>query len=158
MGHPFVNAAPPKSSGRADFGDAELQDIWNRAAEHNVSGDDLVATLTAFTAEAIAHNKQKFIDEPVDRTIVFGGGSRNPAIVDEVTERMEGEIVVSDELGHPHDAREVMGTAYIGYRSWSGKQTNVPSATGSQPVCGGAVARGDIKDERSCEGAGAEKA
>jgi 1,6-anhydro-N-acetylmuramate kinase len=64
-----------------------------------------------------------------------------------IEDRFDADVVVSDELGYRHELREVQGMAYIGYRSHRGKQTNVPAATGSHPVCGGSIARGQIEQE-----------
>lgn len=147
MEHPFVRRKPPKSSGRDDFGERRLAEMMELAEDHDVEGDDLVATFTAFTAEAIAYNVERFVDGPVDRTIVFGGGSQNPEIVTGIRDRLEGAVVTADEMGYSHESREVMGVAYLGYRAKRGTQTNVPAATGSHPVPGGAMARGSIERE-----------
>ncbi len=141
----FIAREPPKSTGRNDFGPAEFERVTRLAAEHDVSGDDLLVTLAALTAEAIALNVEQFVDGPVDRVLVFGGGSQNPAIVDALDSRLDATVDVSEERGFRHDVREVQGIAYLAYRAKRGNQTNVPAATGGKPVSAGSLARG------SCE-------
>jgi anhydro-N-acetylmuramic acid kinase len=145
LDHDFIKRAPPKSSGRDDFGEYRMEKMRQSAADAGVEGNDLVATFTALTGAALAYNREEFIDGPVDRVVVFGGGSQNPAIMSGIEERFDAEVSVSDELGYRHELREVQGVSYIAYRSHRGKQTNVPAATGSHPVCGGSIARGQIE-------------
>src|ERR1700759_4757858 len=65
--HPFFALAPPKSLDRNDFAALEL---------HGVSPADGAATLTAFTAAAIARIVP-LLPKPPQSWIVAGGGARN---------------------------------------------------------------------------------
>lgn len=107
-------------------------------------GNDLFATLTAFTAESIAYNRRQFIS-PVDKTIVYGGGAKNPAIMRLLKEKLEN-IVSPEEFGIPIEAREAIGMAYLAHRRVHGLQTNVPLSTGSRhPVSAGKISLGKLK-------------
>ena len=52
--HPFLRRHPPKSTGREEFGSAFANKIYQNAAQKGLSDNDIVATVTAFTAKSIA--------------------------------------------------------------------------------------------------------
>lgn len=140
----YVNRKPPKSTGRIDFGEKKLKYIMELAEKLGVHGSDLFATLTAFTAESIAYNRRQFIG-PVDKTIVYGGGAKNPAIMRLLKEKLEN-IASPEEFGIPIEAREAIGMAYLAHRRVHGLQTNVPLSTGSRhPVSAGKISLGKVK-------------
>lgn len=49
---PYFTQPPPKSTGRELFGQAFAERLWDAARHASLSDDDLVATVTAFTAES----------------------------------------------------------------------------------------------------------
>ena len=61
MRHPYFRRRPPKSTGREQFGLQYLEEVERRAAASNVAGDDLIATVTAFTARSIADAIRNFV-------------------------------------------------------------------------------------------------
>jgi hypothetical protein len=81
--HPFFRVPPPRSTGRETFGDAFLDRVVARMPPRDSRGwDDLLATLTALTAESVA---RAFADHlpagEVHEVVLAGGGARNPALV-----------------------------------------------------------------------------
>ena len=77
--HPYFHRHPPKSTGREMFGAVFLDQVLARGKELGVTGDDLIATLTAFTIATIAAAYRSFIlpRHSAVESILCGGGSRN---------------------------------------------------------------------------------
>src|SRR5258708_28107741 len=51
MIHPYINQAPPKTTGRELFGVQFGESVWARGQALGLSAADIVATATAFTAQ-----------------------------------------------------------------------------------------------------------
>jgi anhydro-N-acetylmuramic acid kinase len=133
--HPFFGRHPPKSTGREAFGGAFLHRVLARGLEQGVSGDDLIATLTAFTVMTMAEAYRNFIlpHHSAVESILCGGGSHNPLLTSwlrrelhEVTWRM------CDEFGVSADALEAVAFAVLAHETVCGRSANVPSATGAR--------------------------
>jgi anhydro-N-acetylmuramic acid kinase len=146
LAHPFLQRPPPKSTGRETFGTAFLDQMLRRAAELGVTGDDLIATITAFTAATIADAYRRFIlhRHPSIESILCGGGSHNLGLLGWL--RHELPMVVwrtSDEFGISPDALEAVIFGMLAYETICGHATNVPTATGAtQAVILGKVVPG----------------
>ena len=74
--HPFLSAHPPKTTGREAFGRQFADQAIQQAQNQNVGQTDLVATLTAFTAQTIFDYYQRFLfpHHSVDEIYISGGG------------------------------------------------------------------------------------
>jgi anhydro-N-acetylmuramic acid kinase len=139
MRHPFLRQRPPKSTGREMFGEGFLRKVLAQAAAWRLTPHDVVATLTAFTAESIADAIQRFVVPKVgkvDEVIVSGGGANNPTLMAMLRERLSPiAIRRSDELGINADAKEAIAFAILAHRTVMGLTGNLPSATGaSTPI------------------------
>jgi anhydro-N-acetylmuramic acid kinase len=74
----FLGRNPPKSTGRERYGLAEAERIAEEWTASGRSADDLVATLVAFSAEAVVRASRAFLDgSPIDRVLV-GRRPRRP--------------------------------------------------------------------------------
>ncbi len=142
--HPFIQKKPPKSTGREEFGEKITQSILKKGK--NLKGDDLVATVTAFTAYSIAENYNKFILPrfPLREIVAGGGGAKNKTLF-----FMIQELLPSIQLKHFEDyhlngdAIEAMAFAVLAYDVIRGKALNLSSVTGaSHPVILGKVSPG----------------
>jgi anhydro-N-acetylmuramic acid kinase len=134
MSDPYFQLRPPKASGRERFGRQFARRLI--AKFPNVSGDDLIATATAFTAESIARAYRDFIGRRVDEVILAGGGAKNPTLVSMLRERLpQSEIRVYRYL----QEKEAMAMALIANDTISGLDTNVPGATGGRPTALGTI-------------------
>jgi anhydro-N-acetylmuramic acid kinase len=130
--HPFLQKEPPKSTGREEFG-GEYADWLMRAGE-KLAFKDIMATVTAFTVETISRAIETHIDplHPADRLIVSGGGVKNRALMKGLGERLPHlEILTSDQLGIPSDAKEAIGFAILANETIHCFPGNMPSATGA---------------------------
>jgi anhydro-N-acetylmuramic acid kinase len=134
LAHPFLLRAPPKSTGREAFGVTFLDQIFTRAAELGVKDDDLIATMTAFTAATIVDAYRRFIlrEHPRVESILCGGGSRNPILMDWLRRELP-EVVwrTSDAFGISADALEAVIFAILAHETICGQVANVPTATGA---------------------------
>ena len=132
LAHDFFNRAPPKSLDRMDFG--------TRAVD-GLSAADGAATLTAFTAAAIAKAREHF-PEPAKTWIVCGGGRHNRTLMDELRARLNAPVLSAEDAGWNGDFIEAEAFAYLAARSVRGLPLSLPSTTGvSKPVSGGRLHR-----------------
>ena len=134
LSHPYVEQPLPKTSGREDFGTGYVSEVFAWGSRHDVGPDDLVATVTAFTAECIArhYRRELFPRAGVDEMILYGGGSHNPTLVRMIRERLpDVAIRWQSEFGIPGDARESVTWALLADETLAGYAANVPAASGA---------------------------
>ncbi len=140
--HPFFRQAPPRTTGREEFGAAYAADLWSDAARRGIAYADLVATATALTAESIARAYREHLGQ-VDTVVVGGGGAHNRTLMAMLAERLApARLTTHEEYGIPGDAKEAIAFAILGYEAMMERPSNVPSATGARrPVILGSVTR-----------------
>jgi anhydro-N-acetylmuramic acid kinase len=133
--HPFLQRSPPKSTGRETFGAGFLEHVLGRASELGVMDDDLIASVTAFSAATIVDAYRRFIlpHHPHVESILCGGGSRNPVLTDRLRQELpEVEWRLCDDYGLSADALEAVSFAVLAHATVCGHPANVPAATGAQ--------------------------
>ena len=144
MSHPFLAREPPRSCGREEFGRSFLDEIMNNYAD--VPRDDLIATVTRFTAESIATACHRFImpSNVYEEAIISGGGARNGFLMEQIRRTIpEISIRQSDEYGLPVTAKEAVAFAILANETICGVPNNLPSVTGAgRPVVLGAIVPG----------------
>jgi len=148
MQSPFIRKRPPKTTGREEFGEQFAQAYLRKARAKRLSTADIVATATAFTAEAIAYNYSKFVYPQccIDEVILGGGGAKNTTLVSMLRERLKLPMLLHEDFGIPSEAKEAIAFAILGNQTLEGRPGNVPSATGASravvlgTVCPGGVA------------------
>ena len=130
--HGFFARVPPKSLDRLDFtADAVAQ----------LSAEDGAATLTAFTAAAIARAGEHF-PEPATTWVVCGGGRHNPRLMAELRARVKAPVLSAEDAGWRGDFIEAEAFAYLAVRSVRGLPLSLPTTTGvRQPMTGGRLHR-----------------
>jgi anhydro-N-acetylmuramic acid kinase len=133
MAHPYLQAAPPKATGRELFGAQMGVLLWEQGVTLGMKPVDIVATVTAFTAESIATAYRKWLPRPVDALYVAGGGSKNPTLVGMLRARVGSRTQVKDhsELGIPGDAKESVLFALLAYETWHHRPGALPVLTGA---------------------------
>jgi anhydro-N-acetylmuramic acid kinase len=144
MLHPFFHRAPPKTTGREQFGAALGANIWALAKGRGLPDKDIVATLTDFTATSIADAYRRHLPKMPDEVVLGGGGARNPALVAMIRQRLAPIPVTTHEvLGISSDAKEAMAFAILAYETVHNRPGNLPSCTGAQaPVVLGKITPG----------------
>jgi anhydro-N-acetylmuramic acid kinase len=127
----FLTRRPPKSTGFEMYGDAFI----TRAAErHGAYDSDLMATLTEFTARAVALGLQQccLFGPPVEEVIVAGGGVNNPVLMERIAALIFPiPIRTADDLGVPPAAREAMAFAVLADLTLRGIPACLPPVTGA---------------------------
>ncbi|XP_064395795.1 anhydro-N-acetylmuramic acid kinase-like isoform X2 [Halichondria panicea] len=130
----FIFRQPPKSTGREYYGEAYLDSPLTKMDKLHIARKDVIATLSEFTAAVVWKNYQLFIEPHFQRgaagydLYVSGGGAKNAAIMRALERRFEGfKVSTTKEIGIDPDAKEALCFALLGYQTWRGRPTNVPS-------------------------------
>ncbi|WP_251151769.1 anhydro-N-acetylmuramic acid kinase [Cellulosimicrobium sp. Marseille-Q4280] len=119
---PYFAAPAPKSTGRELF-DATYVQRRLAAVRPDLTGPDIVATLTEVTAVSVA---DALAGHDVRRVVVSGGGARNPVLLDRLRAALDARVasgctvVTADALGLPVDAKEAYLFALLGFLSAHG--------------------------------------
>lgn len=144
--HPFYALPPPKSTGREMFGEAYADAVLVHARRLRLPAVNLLATVTALTAESIARAYRDFLAPRggVQTVIVGGGGSHNKTLMRMLAERLApARLTTHAEFGIPDDAKEALAFALLGYETLHHRPSNIPSATGaSRPAVLGSITPG----------------
>ena len=135
MKHPFIKKRPPKSTGREEFGYSEALKTYRLAKKYRLSGEDIITTVTKFTAKSVAENYRRFIlkRNKISEVIVCGGGAKNPVLIDMISRELKSiSIGTSDSYGFPPETIESIGFAILGYATLKGIPANLPQVTGAR--------------------------
>ena len=133
MRHPFLAQAPPKSTGREEFGVSLAMKIARQAKENHIADEDVLHTVTEYTACSIAQNCRSFLPGAVDKVWICGGGAINRLLMGLLQDSFSPVAVKSSaEFGVDPDALEAMGFAYLAYRTIKRLPGNIPSVTGAR--------------------------
>ena len=137
----YVSRKPPKTTGREYYGPAFVHSLMEYAACHGVTGADLMATVTAFTAETIACSVNNFFPCMPEKLIVGGGGSMNDTLVGYIAAALPScRVMTNEELGFDSNAKEAVAFAVLANETLFAGANNVPSVTGaSVPVVMGKI-------------------
>ncbi|MDK9694881.1 MAG: anhydro-N-acetylmuramic acid kinase [Siculibacillus sp.] len=132
LAHPFFARPAPKSLDRNAF---------SRDAVAGMSTADGAATLTAFTAAAVAKGLASLPERP--RTLVVaGGGAHNPTMLAMIAARTGTPVVTASQIGWSTDFLEAQAFGHLAVRSLEGLPLSFPGTTGvREPMRGGVMAR-----------------
>jgi len=138
---PYLHQPPPKTTGRELFGSQFGARVWEQGLARGLAPEDMVATLTAFTAASIAQAYRDFLPAMPDEVIVSGGGARNLTLMAMLRAHLPGiRVLPSDALGLGVEAKEAVAFAVLAYETWYGRPGNLPAATGARrPVILGTI-------------------
>lgn len=135
LAHPFLLKAPPKSTGREEFGHAYADARYDEGVARGVSPEDLVATATAFTAHAVAQALRAWASPRLrpERVLVSGGGARNPILMELLQRALApAEVLSLEAAGVSADAKEALAFALFAYQAARGLGNHAPEATGAR--------------------------
>ncbi|HAW45039.1 MAG TPA: anhydro-N-acetylmuramic acid kinase [Sutterella sp.] len=125
---PYFAAPPPKSTGREYFNEAWLQEKTKDFKD--LSPEDLAATVTALTAQAVC---KAFCDAKTDarRLFVCGGGALNGELMRLLQKALPVCVVSSEDVGiHPMDV-EGAAFAWLAAMRVDGRPAGRPAVTGA---------------------------
>lgn len=148
LSHPYMAQKPPKTTGRELFGNNTADKLIEEAQKvHKIENpNDIIATLTAFTARSIALNYKEHVAPTVtiERLILGGGGAQNPELVSMISKAWPHKISIfnHEDFGISTKFKESLLFALLAYTSFFSIPNNVPSCTGaSRRVCLGKLIR-----------------
>ncbi|HKM29661.1 MAG TPA: anhydro-N-acetylmuramic acid kinase AnmK [Bacilli bacterium] len=127
----FVMKIPPKSTGREQYSQTNMDLMADNFNFDHYAKEDIITTISEFTAYAICYNYQKYIKN-FDEVVISGGGSHNNYIIKRMKEILGCEILRQEDLGFNSDAKEAIAFVILGYLTLQGKPGNVCSATGAK--------------------------
>lgn len=129
--HPFFTEKAPKTTGPELFNLELVVEAQKKSGTENISHQDLVSTLSAFTATSIARFIKENIDTDDLKIFTSGGGARNPFVIAEL-KKLLPEVTVEDSsaLGINPDAKEAILFALLGNEALSGQ----PLKIGNNPA------------------------
>ena len=131
MANDYFRQPPPKSLDRNSFTVPGLE---------NLSTGDGAATLTAFTAQAIAKTMKLFPDYP-ESCFICGGGRHNPVMMEELEKRISPALISPVEsIGWHGDFIEAEAFAFLAVRRLKNLPISFPGTTGvRRPMPGGII-------------------
>ncbi|MBK8878546.1 MAG: anhydro-N-acetylmuramic acid kinase [Haliscomenobacter sp.] len=134
----FFGKPAPKTTGPELFNLEYLRQAQERSASLGASPEDILATLTRFSAETIAESIRR--DAPLWEMADFylsGGGAHNPVLVGHLSELLPGRAMAPfDRLGFSGDAKEALLFAVLANETLAGGQVRFQ---GIPSVCMGKI-------------------
>ena len=132
---PFLDAPPPKSTGRELFRLAWLEEKLPNAYQPV----DVQSTLTDFTARSIVDSIDRFCPE-TQEIYLSGGGARNGALVARIEDLARRPVEKTDALGVPTGHVESMAFAWLAMKCVGREPVDLTAVTGArEPRVLGAV-------------------
>ncbi len=129
----FFHLEPPRSTGREQFGYEDLQKRKNDLGD--ISQEDLLSTLTTFTASIISQdlsNLCRLKNIRLIELLVAGGGSKNLFLMNQLQKECIGVNVREiNEIGIPSQYREALAFATLSWWNFLGKKVNPKHITGA---------------------------
>jgi anhydro-N-acetylmuramic acid kinase len=127
--HPFFNEQAPKTTGPELFNLALVEEAQKQSGTAGIVKEDLVSTLSAFTAMSIINFITSNIKVNNLKIFVSGGGARNPFVVTRLS-KFFSDIKDTGHLGINPDAKEAILFALLGNEALCGE----PVAIGNNPA------------------------
>ncbi len=126
--HAYFKKKPPKSTGRELFNEAFIPRELFREAPEN-----LLATLTFFTAYTLHEAYKRFAVGRVSEILVSGGGALNLTLMHHLQTLFNTVPVrpISD-LGLPAQAKEPVAFAFFALEALQGRINHAPEGTGAK--------------------------
>jgi anhydro-N-acetylmuramic acid kinase len=127
LDHAWFADPPPKSLDRYDF---------NASLARGLSLEDGAATLTAFSAAAVAAAFAHLPETP-QKLIVTGGGRYNPALMAALRQRVPCQVMIAEDAGWRGDSIEAEAFAFLAARTCRQLPISWPETTGVPAPQGG---------------------
>lgn len=120
----YIKKPYPKSTGREKYNTEFVNNVINKILSSGGKKEDVISTLTAFTAYSIIYAYDNFLGD-IDQVIVSGGGSHNEYMMNILKEKYHEKIIIENRT----DAFEAFGFAILGHMTLLNKPSNVPVVT-----------------------------
>ena len=130
LDHPFFKEKAPKTTGPELFNLSYLADAQEISNTKNISNEDLICTLSAFTARSIAN----FINANLpanSKIFMSGGGAHNYFVTTYLKQLLpQAELDNTSSLGINPDAKEAILFALLGNEALSGEPIQIGNNPG----------------------------
>lgn len=131
LAHPFFKEKAPKTTGPELFNLDMVVEAQRQSDTAQISNEELICTLSAFTAASIAGFIKENISGNDVKIFTSGGGARNPFVVGELKKLLpEALIEDSSSLGINPDAKEAILFGLLGNEALCGE----PIRIGTNPA------------------------
>lgn len=146
MQEPYFAIIPPKTTGREVFGHSYADQLIDTAKRRGISDQDIVATLTALTAAAVATAYSSFVQPSVElsRLVLGGGGAENSVLRRQLVAFWPHplKLLRHEDFGISTKFKEALLFALLAYTTHFGIANNVPRCTGAHTrICLGKICR-----------------
>jgi anhydro-N-acetylmuramic acid kinase len=137
----FFHLPFPKTTGPEVFNIDYVENAIQQSRLSSLSRNDIIATLTQFSADTIV----KAIDKVVDRSQLYtiyasGGGAHNPVLMKAIQDQLpDYNIQLLDTLGVSGDAKEAVLFAVLANETVAGKEMSFGSREGVPGVTMGKI-------------------
>lgn len=146
LDHPFFVQPFPKTTGPEVFNSDYVRDARQRSQTADLGPEDLMATLTQFSAQSIAQAIQQALGNvpAADRTAMHvymsGGGAHNPVLTKAIEALLPGcTFAKTDDLGIAGDAKEAVLFAVLANECVAGSGTSFGNRQGVPSVSMGKI-------------------
>lgn len=134
----------PKSTGQELFSVEYVENALKKSNCKNISIEDLLATLTRFTAETIAEAvkiNMININQDLKEITIYasGGGVHNPLLMQWLTELLPCKFRNINDLGFSGDAKEAILFAILANETLAGGNSQFDLKNGIPSVCMGKI-------------------
>ena len=137
---PYLKKAPPKTTGREDYGAGYVNRLMKKAEELCLPSADILATATRFTAVCVKIAVRDFCPVKPDLLIAGGGGCRNATLMRDLREELSVPVLTNEDLGLDSDAKEAVAFAVLANECIHGNPNNLCAVTGAaHPVVMGKI-------------------
>lgn len=133
LADPYLRQPPPKSTGRELYGRPFADRLLEEARRRGLAAKDVVATVSALTADSIVRAYREFLTPRggVDEVILSGGGSYNRFLRERIVAGLGVPVRTSEEFGVDGKHKEAMAFALLASDAVAGLPTSIPGATGA---------------------------
>ena len=129
----YTFSPPPKTTGREKYNAAYVGKIITFAKAHAINDNDIIRTLSEYTAWTVAYSIEHYSPVKIDTLIVNGGGVSNPVIMAALKEKCNGCTVMTGwQAGINPDAKEATAFAILANEALFESENNTLGATGAE--------------------------
>jgi anhydro-N-acetylmuramic acid kinase len=138
--HDFFKSDYPKTTGPELFSLAYLNNAISRSGLFQLSNEDIMATLAAFTAKSIVDSVRFCVESKgAYEVYISGGGMHNPLLIAMIEEQLGKKLKFSSDLGIAPDAKEAVLFALLANEAVVGGNTDFGSHPGVPSISMGKI-------------------